>query len=79
MQTHLVNRTISILIQAQALQFAHQDALKARIASTDRAIEGVDPVRDQDLFIDHNIRPFVAPADWTFEPCSGHYDTVRLS
>lgn len=79
MQTRLVRRFVNILSQAQTLQLFHQDALKGRIASADRAIKDVDPIRDQDLFIDHNIRPFVVPGDWTFEPCSGHYDTVSLS
>ena len=52
--------------------------LKGRITSTETAIGEVDPVRDQDLFIDYNVRSFVAPGDWTFEPCVSHYDTVGV-
>ena len=32
--------------------------------------------KDQELFIEHNLRPFDSPTDWTFEPCSSYYDTV---
>lgn len=79
LQTRLVDRFVTVLLRGQSLQLAHQDVLKGRIASAERAAEEVDPGRDQDLFIDHNIRPFAAPADWIFEPCSGHYDTVSQS
>jgi formin-binding protein 1 len=57
----------------------HHDVLKGRVASAEAAIGEVDPVRDQDLFIEHNIRPFVTPGDWTFEPCASHYDLVCMS
>jgi hypothetical protein len=57
----------------------HHDVLKGRVASAEAAIGEVDPVRDQDLFVEHNIRPFVAPGDWTFEPCASHYDLVCVS
>jgi hypothetical protein len=57
----------------------HHDGFKDRVAAARDAIVKVDPGRDQDLFIDHNIRPFVVPGDWTFEPCSHHYDTVGAS
>ena len=36
----------------------------------------MNPVQDQDLFIDHNVIPFSQPIDWAFEPCTSHYDTV---
>ena len=42
------------------------------------ALGRVDVQKDQELFIEHNIRPFTAPGDWVFEPCSMHYDTVRF-
>lgn len=42
------------------------------------ALGRVDVGKDQVLFAEHNIRPFSAPGDWAFEPCSMHYDTVRL-
>lgn len=67
------------MLHAQALQKMHHDVLKGRVTSAEMSIGEVDPVRDQDLFVDHNVRPFVAPGDWIFEPCSGHYDTVSAS
>jgi len=78
LQTHLVNRFVEVMLHAQALQITHHEVLKGRIVSTEVAIGEVDPVRDQDLFIDHNVRPFVKPGDWAFEPCSSHYDTGEM-
>lgn len=79
LQTRLVTKFVNVLLQAQTLQIRHHDMLKGRTTSAETSIGAVDPVRDQDLFIDHNIRPFMAPGDWTFEPCSTHYDTVSAS
>ena len=61
---------------AQALQLTHYDSLKNQVSAVDTAISLVDPKKDQELFIEHNLRPFDCPADWTFEPCASHYDTV---
>ena len=61
---------------AQSLQSSHYDALKSQVSVVDAAISSVDPKKDQELFIEHNLRPFDSPADWTFEPCSRYYDTV---
>lgn len=58
------------------MQLGHLDVLKSRIGDVEAALEGIDTAKDQDLFIEHNIRPFSAPADWGFEPCATHYDTV---
>lgn len=77
LQEHLVQKYISVLHHAQALQITHHDALKALITAVDNALSEVDPQKDRGMFIDHNIRPFSVPADWTFEPCASHYDTVR--
>ena len=78
LQTRLVSRFVKVLLHAQALQITHHDVLKGRVASAESALGKVDSVQDQDLFIDHNVRPFVAPTDWTFQPCSSHYDTASL-
>lgn len=61
---------------AQTLQSSHYEALKGQVSVVDAAISSVDPKKDQELFIEHNLRPFASPADWTFEPCSSYYDTV---
>jgi hypothetical protein len=65
-----------VLRLAQALQASHYDALKNQVSAVDATISLVDPKKDQELFIEHNLRPFSSPTDWTFEPCSSYYDTV---
>lgn len=66
-----------MLRHAQGLQLTHYDALKSQVTVLDAAISEVDPKKDQELFIEHNLRPFGSPPDWTFEPCASYYDTVR--
>jgi len=67
---------VNILGHAQALTSSHLDTLKKRVGVVEQALGDVSAGKDQNLFIDFNIRPFVAPADWTFEPCASHYDAV---
>ena len=76
LQTRLVSRFDKVLLHAQALQVAHHDVLKSRVVAAETSIGKVDSTCDQDLFVDHNVRAFVAPGDWTFEPCASHYDTA---
>lgn len=76
LQSRLVMRFVQVMLHAQHMQQQHQDGLKGRIAVVQSAVGEVNTIQDQDLFVDHNIRPFSAPSDWTFEPCSSHYDTV---
>ena len=78
LQARLVERFTKILLHAQALQLSHLDVLKGRLAGLESTLGQVDPPRDQDLFIEYNIRPFSAPADWSFEPCHNFYDNVSL-
>ncbi|KAG6827113.1 hypothetical protein H0H92_013157 [Tricholoma furcatifolium] len=75
----LVERFAKILQHSQALQISHLDSLKNRINRVNAAFGAVDAAKDQNLFIDHNIRPFTAPDDWSFEPCPTHYDTNDIS
>ncbi|KAH0586539.1 hypothetical protein H2248_007764 [Termitomyces sp. 'cryptogamus'] len=79
LQQRLVERFAKILQHSQSLQLRHLDSLKNRVSRVDVAFSQVDTVKDQTLFIDHNIRPFIAPDDWTFEPCITHYDTSDIS
>lgn len=67
---------MKILSHAQALTAGHLDTLKKRVGVVEQALGDVSAGKDQNLFIDFNIRPFVAPADWIFEPCASHYDNV---
>jgi hypothetical protein len=75
-QRRLVERFRKVLQHSQSLQLSHLDTLKSRINRVEVALGKVDPAKDQDLFIEHNIRPFSVPVDWAFEPCATHYDTV---
>ncbi|KAI3616200.1 hypothetical protein WG66_014005 [Moniliophthora roreri] len=79
LQARLVERFTKILLHAQALQLSHLDVLKGRLAALEASLGQVDPPKDQDLFIEFNIRPFSAPADWTFEPCHNFYDNDELN
>lgn len=67
---------MNVLNHAQALTAGHLDSLKKRVGGVEQALGDVSAGKDQNLFIDFNIRPFVAPTDWTFEPCASHYDNV---
>ena len=64
------------MVEAQDLHNKHLDTLKTRVSAANAAFGVINPSRDQDIFIDHNIRPFSAPPDFQFEPCGIHYDTV---
>lgn len=76
LQTQLVKNCTNVLLQAQTIQIAHQEVLKDRLASVTAALDGVQPHKDQNLFVNLNVRPFSLPSDWKFEPCTSHYDTV---
>ncbi|KII86660.1 hypothetical protein PLICRDRAFT_55576 [Plicaturopsis crispa FD-325 SS-3] len=79
LQTRLVTRFVKILLHAQALQTSHQDVVKGRLLVVENSLTQVNPSHDQDIFIDHNVRPFSAPPDFTFEPCTSHYDTDEMN
>ncbi|KAG2010325.1 hypothetical protein CC2G_013159 [Coprinopsis cinerea AmutBmut pab1-1] len=79
LQTRLIQRFAKILEHCQTLQIQHLDTVKSRIQNVQARLNAVDPVKDEELFINHNIRPFSEPLDWKFEPCAGHYDTDAMS
>ncbi|KAF5330266.1 hypothetical protein D9758_014458 [Tetrapyrgos nigripes] len=79
LQAKLVERFTKILGHAQALQMTHLDALKGRLTELETTLKSVDPSKDQDLFIEYNIRAFTPPGDWKFEPCATFYDTEEMS
>ncbi|TFY64582.1 hypothetical protein EVG20_g5899 [Dentipellis fragilis] len=79
LQNHLVTKFVSILHHAQALLTTHYESLKSRVVAVDAALGEVDAGKDQDLFVEYNVRPFTAIPDWVFEPCSSHYDTGEMS
>lgn len=79
LQAQLITRFISIMVQAQTLQKNHLEVLKSHVVATEGRLNTVDTPADQHLFIEHNIRAFMLPSDWAFEPCSTHYDTGEMS
>ncbi|KAF8588584.1 hypothetical protein K439DRAFT_1613424 [Ramaria rubella] len=66
---------------SQSLLSIHFDSLQSHAASVDTALSLVDPVKDQDLFIEYNRdqAAFKIPEDSTFQPCEGFYDTSELN
>lgn len=78
LQRRLVEQFVQVLSTTQQLELNHLDSLKSRVADVDSKLHKVDIVKDQDLFINYNIRPFVLPDDLKFEPSPIHYDTVTL-
>jgi len=79
LQSNYITSVSTVLHLAQELQLTHCDALKNQVSAVDSTISSIDPKKDQGLFIEHNLRPFSAPADWTFEPCASYYDTGELT
>ncbi|RPD62761.1 hypothetical protein L226DRAFT_532256 [Lentinus tigrinus ALCF2SS1-7] len=79
LQTRLLTRFVDILKNAQEVQLKHLDSVRSRLTACEAAFSAVNPAADQDLFIDHNVAPFSAPADWTFEPSPNHYDHGDMS
>jgi hypothetical protein len=68
----------ALLLQATSLESNHLSSLQSRLQSVTNSASAVDPAKDQDLFIDYNIRPFSAPPNFAFEPCGVHYDTAEM-
>ncbi|KAI0357415.1 hypothetical protein OH77DRAFT_1450808 [Trametes cingulata] len=79
LQSRLLTGFVRILKDAQDIQLKHLDAVRSHLTDTQTALDAVNPQADQDLFIDYNVAPFAAPADWTFEPSSVHYDHGDMS
>lgn len=78
LQTNLINRIVKISIHAHSLQVSHLDRCKDQLSAGEQVLRLVNPLADQNLFIEYNIRAFTAPNNRVFEPCSSHYDTVSL-
>jgi len=75
----LVTKFSAVLLHSQDLQIKHLDVLKDHLVTAKTVLGQVNPIQDQGLFIDYNTRLFSVPADWTFEPCSSHYDSEEMS
>jgi formin-binding protein 1 len=78
LQAFMISRFAKIVVHAQELQITHLNVCKGQLTIVSTAFGDVKPASDQDLFIDHNVRPFSVPAGWRFEPCPIHYDTASF-
>ncbi|KAF8817208.1 hypothetical protein BYT27DRAFT_7205072 [Phlegmacium glaucopus] len=78
-QRRILESFIRILLHSQKLESSHIDSLNSHIVATEGRLNQVNVPKDQDLFIQYNVRPFIAPTDWKFEPCKIHYDTDVMS
>ncbi|KAH8994342.1 hypothetical protein EDB86DRAFT_3078196 [Lactarius hatsudake] len=78
-QSNYITNIVTVLQHAQALQLSHHDALKNQASVVGVALTEINPKKDQAVFIEHNLRPFASPTDWSFEPCASHYDTAEVN
>lgn len=80
MQADFMSSISEVLQQAQNAGLDHSNSLKLRIESVNTALSQIDPMKDQELFIEYNRTqvPFQVPDDLKFEPCEGFYDQVYL-
>lgn len=76
LQAQLLAKFTQIVLQAQAIENFHLDSLKSHVSQTETTFKALDPVKEQEIFVDHNVGQFAPPGDWSFEPCVTHYDTV---
>ncbi|KAH9161158.1 hypothetical protein EDB89DRAFT_2116931 [Lactarius sanguifluus] len=77
--SNYITNVVTVLQHAQALQLSHHDALKNQASVVGVALTEINSKKDQAVFIEHNLRPFASPTDWSFEPCASHYDTRSMS
>lgn len=73
----MLSQFSAIVRLSQGLHTQHASSLQTRFYAVETSFQNLNPAADQDIYIDHNIRPFSPPKDVTFEPCHNHYDTVR--
>lgn len=76
LERRLVERFVQVLVRCQQAHMSHLDTLKSAVAHVEIKFNEVNVITDQNLFIEYNLRTFASPADWKFEPCDIHYDTV---
>jgi hypothetical protein len=79
LQCHLVERFVKVLQYSHQLELNSLDGQKTRIENLNSKLNEVDIAEDQETFINLNLRTFVVPDDWKFEPSPLHYDSVSAS
>lgn len=75
----MIDRFVKVLQHSQQLELISLDGHKTHIEKVNVKLNEVDIAEDQELFIDLNVRTFVTPDEWKFEPSPIHYDTVSIS
>ncbi|KAH8989067.1 hypothetical protein EDB92DRAFT_1947619 [Lactarius akahatsu] len=78
-QSNYITNVVTVLQHAQALQLSHHDALKNQASVVGVALTEINSKKDQAVFIEHNLRHFASPTDWSFEPCASHHDTAEIN
>jgi hypothetical protein len=68
-----------VLQHSQQLELNSLDSHKSHIENVNAKLNEVDISEDQELFMDLNVRTFVIPPDWKFEPSPIHYDSVGVA
>lgn len=68
-------KVVSVFTKAGSLSKAHRQRLLLHSDNGLAALATVSAEQDQNLFIEHNRRPFFEPADFPFEPCPIWHDT----
>lgn len=74
--TLIVSNLADYMRRGCAATDAHLAKLKDVNARVLEAISTIDPVKDQQIYVDFNARPFFPPADKQFEPCALWHDTA---
>lgn len=69
-------RLVEILTETQNFTKSHLSSLLSKAEHVQSHITAVNITRDQNLFIQFNLRHFTPPPDWKFEVCTAYYDTV---
>ncbi|KAF8516330.1 hypothetical protein BU17DRAFT_76670 [Hysterangium stoloniferum] len=78
----LLIKSLTVILQhSQSLVETHLDSARSRVASVQASLTQIDPIKDQDLFIEYNRSQahFVIPNDAQFIPCEGFYDKGEIS
>ncbi|KIM26021.1 hypothetical protein M408DRAFT_330805 [Serendipita vermifera MAFF 305830] len=78
-QANLIARLVEILAQTQSFTLNHLASLTTKNDLILTAVNNVDIIRDQNLFITFNLRHFTPPPDWKFEVCASYYDKPNLN
>lgn len=78
-RTTVVNRFSNILLKSHNATQRQLEVLQRYNSNCIQAASSIDPTQDQALYVDYNKRPFFAPPEFTFEPCTIWHDDENMS